>query len=809
MPRVLSILLLAILFVIPAEAQTRYETPHPDLAALVEAPAAPGTSLSPDRSVMLLMERPSTPELLDLAGAEYRLGGIRFNPQNSAPSRARGSTSVSIFDIETQQQRDVQGLPENLRMRNVRWAPGGSHFAFTHDREDGIDVYMVDVASATASRVNGVHVNDAYMGSAMTWLPDGSGLIVRSVPSDRGEKPRAGLVPTGPVIQENIGSAAPARTFQDLLEDAHDEDVFEYYMTSEIVEVSLDGNVRKIAGPGMFLGVDPSPNGNYLLVQTTQRPFSYLVPASRFGRTIDVLDRDGNQVHRLAELPLAEEIPTGFGSVATGVRSANWRNDADATLIWVEALDGGDARADAEYRDQVYMHAAPFNGEPQELMRLADRYAGVMWGEGYALVSESWTQRRTRRTHMIDADNPAAGSRVLFELQTEDRYNNPGSPVMRQDERGQWIIDAGDNPQTIYLSGGGASPEGDRPFLREMNLQTAELTEHFRSESPYFESFSAITNYSPLTIITQRESVNEPPNVFLRNLADGSLTQLTEFPHPYPEFAGLQRERITYDRADGVQLSATLYLPEGYDAERDGPLPSLVWAYPREFLSADAAGQISGSPYQFNRVSHWGAVPFAVRGFAVFDGTAMPIVGDETVEPNDTFVDQLVMNAQAVIDEGVRRGVLDPERVAVAGHSYGAFMTANLLAHSDLFRAGIARSGAYNRTLTPFGFQREERTFWEAPEVYFTMSPFMHADKIDAPILLIHGADDNNSGTFPMQSERFYSALRGHGKTARLVMLPLESHGYSARESLLHMLWEMDTWLDTHLRGDITTAAAD
>lgn len=807
MPRVLSFLFLAVLFVIPADAQTRYETPHPDLAALIEAPAAPGTSLSPDRSVMLVMERPSVPELRDIAAPEQRLAGIRFNPNNLSPSRASAFTSLVLVDIASGEQRGVEGLPDGLRARNIRWAPGGAMFAFTNDTDARVDVHVVDVATAAARKLDDVSVNDAYSGNALTWLPDATGLIVRAVPSDRGATPERDPVPSAPVIQENLGRVAPARTFQDLLADQHDEALFEHYMISEIVELRIDGSRRVLAEAGVHLGATPSPDGRFILLQTTQRPYSYLVPASRFGRTIDVIDREGARVHRLAELGLAEEVPTGFGSVPTGVRSATWRNDADATLVWVEALDGGDARADATERDRVYMLVAPFSGEPQSLMTLSDRYSGVMWGDGFALVMENWMQRRSQRIHFVDADNPSAGSRVLFDLNTEDRYAHPGMPVMRQDERGQMIVDTGSSSRSIYLQGQGASEDGDRPFLREMNMESGDLTELFRSEAPFYERFSAIVTAEPLTIITQREGPADPPNIFRRNLADGSVAQLTEFPHPYPEFAGIQRERITYDREDGVQLTATLYLPEGYDAERDGPLPGLVWAYPREFIDADAAGQVSGSPYQFTRVSYWGAVPFAARGYAVFDGASMPIVGSDDVEPNDSFVEQLIMNGQAVIDEGVRRNVLDPDRVAIAGHSYGAFMTANVLAHSDLFRAGIARSGAYNRTLTPFGFQREERTLWEAPEVYSTMSPFMHADKIDAPILLIHGADDNNSGTFPMQSERFYNALRGHGKTARLVMLPLESHGYAARESLLHMLWETDRWLETYLRGDVTAAA--
>jgi dipeptidyl aminopeptidase/acylaminoacyl peptidase len=301
-------------------------------------------------------------------------------------------------------------------------------------------------------------------------------------------------------------------------------------------------------------------------------------------------------------------------------------------------------------------------------------------------------------------------------------------------------------------------------------------------------------------VLTRRESVQEPPNYFYHNLEKNRTVQLTGFPHPTPQLKGITKELIRYNRDDGLKLTARLYLPDGYTTA-DGPLPMVMWAYPREYKSADAAGQVTDSPYRFIRTSWSSPVVWLLRGYAVLDYPSMPIIGEGDEEPNDSFIEQLVAGAKAAIDEVVRRGVADPERIAIGGHSYGAFMTANLLAHSDLFRAGIARSGAYNRSLTPFGFQSEDRTFWEAPETYFAMSPFMHADKVDEPILLIHGEADNNSGTYPMQSERFYNALKGHGAICRLVMLPHESHGYRARESALHVLYETDRWLEKYVKN--------
>lgn len=783
-----------------ARAQETYQMPAPELAALVDAPVPPAVSPAPDRELLLLMERPALPPIAEVAAPELRLAGLRIDPVTTGPSRARPYTGLTLRDLEGT-ERPIEGLPADARIRNVRWAPDGRHIAFTHDTDDRIELWVADAETARARRLIDAAVNDAYYGSPYEWMPDSRTIIVRTVPPDRAEPPAEPRVPTGPVIQETEGEEAPARTYQDLLEDPHDEALFEHHATSLLRRVDLEGGSTALGEPGLYRTASPSPDGRYVLVERTHRPFSYLVPAFRFPNRIEVWDPDGNVVASIADLPLQEGVPTAFGSVPTGVRSIDWRDDAEATLHWVEALDGGDARVEAEERDRLFQLEAPFDGEPAPIATLPLRYGGVQWAaEGFGLLHESWWSTRTRRVYVIDPARPDE-KELLFDLSYEDRYNDPGSPLTRETDRGTNVLVTADGGRSIFLRGLGASPEGNRPFLRKLDLESGETQELFRSEAPYYEIPIELLDPERPTILTRRESNDEPPNYFLRDLTSGEIVALTEFPHPYPELKEIQRETLLYEREDGVSLSATLYLPPGYEAERDGPLPTLVWAYPREFKSADAAGQRTDSPYEFKSVSYWGPVPFVTRGYAVIEGAAMPVVGEGEEEPNDSFRPQLAMNGRAVIDEGVRRGVVDPDRVAIGGHSYGAFMTGNLLAHSDLFRAGIARSGAYNRTLTPFGFQAEERLFWEAPEVYFTMSPFMHADKIDEPVLLVHGQADNNSGTFPIQSERFFAALKGLGKTARLVLLPHESHGYVARESILHMLWEEDRWLERHVKN--------
>jgi len=778
------------------EGADAYQMPAPELTALVDAPVTPGVSLSPDMSAMLIIERSSLPSIAEVSAPELRIAGMRIDPRINGPSRARPSVNLALRSLDGT-ERPVTGLPAAPAIRNTSWSPDGRHVVFTHDASDHIELWVIDAASARASRLGTFAVNDAY-GRAVRWLGDDA-LLVTLVPDGRGAAPPRPTVPTGAVVRENTGQVAPNRTYEDLLQNPHDEELFEYYATSQVARVGLDGSVTPIGPAGLVQDASPSPDGRYILVETTHRPFSYLVPARSFPTSIDVWDLSGNVVHRVADLPLQDQVPPGFGSVPTGVRSIGWRQDADATLYWVEARDGGDARAEAEIRDEVMMLAAPFSGRPTPIARLGLRYGGVQWTEdGWAFVSENWFATRQRRTYRFHPDAPG-DMELVFDLQTEDGYANPGFPVSRETDRGTNVLRTADGGNSIYLAGQGASPEGNRPFLRKMDLRTGATEELFRSEAPYYEGFVDFLDDG--RVITRRESVDEPPNYYVRDLGSGRLTAITSFPHPYPQFADVQKEVIQYTREDGVPLSATLYLPAGYEKDRDGPLPTFVWAYPTEYKSADAAGQRSDSPYQFTRISYSGAVPWVTRGYAILDDAAMPIIGEGDAEPNDTFREQLVANAKAAIDEGVRRGVVDPDRVGVGGHSYGAFMTANLLAHSDLFRAGIARSGAYNRTLTPFGFQREERLFWEAPEVYYGMSPFMYADQVNEPILLIHGEADDNSGTFPIQSIRFYNALKGFGAIARLVMLPAEAHGYAARESVLHMMWEMDRWLDKYVKN--------
>ncbi len=793
----------AILFgaAIPVVAQDGgYKMPPKAIADLIDAPPTPGVSVGPSKVWMILSGRPSMPPIAEVSQPELRIGGFRINPRTNGRSRARHSTSLTLKRISDGMERPITELPKDPRIGRVRWAPDGKRIAFTITLDTGIELWVAEVSTGRAKRLTAPRLAAAY-GSAFGWSSDSKTLICRFIPPRRGDAPVAPAVPVGPIVQENQKKRAAARTYQDLLKNKHDEALFDHYLTCRVARVTLDGRLSPMGSAGVITRAQPSPDAKYILVETLHKPYSYLVPARRFPRRVEIWDMKGTVVKMVADLPLADEVPIGFGAVPTGPRSFGWRADAGSTLYWTEAQDGGDPKKKAEVRDRVFTLAAPFSRDAVALVSLGLRYGGITWGhQNLALVTESWWRTRTRKTWIVDPSKPGSEPSILWDRSYEDRYNDPGRPMMRRTPRGTSVLMTPRAGNALFLTGRGASPEGDRPFLDRLDLGSRETSRLWRSESPYFESAVDLLDPESRMLMTRRESKTEPPNYFVRKVGTDQIRAITNFPHPQPQLANVYTEMIRYKRADGVDLTATLYLPPG-KKPKDGPFPMFAWAYPREFKSAAAAGQTSGSPHRFVRTSSSSPLLWLVHGYAVWNNFSLPIIGEGDEEPNDTFVKQLVAGAQAAVDEAVRRGVADRDRVAVGGHSYGAFMTANLLAHSDVFRAGVARSGAYNRTLTPFGFQSEERTFWEAPEIYFAMSPFMHADKVNEPILLIHGEADNNSGTFPIQSRRYYAALKGHGAVAKLVMLPNESHGYQARESLMHLAAETTEWLDKYVKN--------
>ncbi len=781
-----------------------YLTPPKVIVDILDAPPLPTVAVSPAKDTIALLPRRSMPSIAELSQPMLRLAGIRINPANNGPHRAAAGTGITLRNIATGAERPVT-VPPGARVGNVTFSPDGKRLFFTNTRDTRVDVYIVDTATARTRLVDAA-VNT--LADPCDWLDDSSALLCRFVPAPRPAAPAEPRVPSGPNIQENYGKPGPVPTFEDMLKSAHDEDLFQYYFTTQLALVdAATGRRTPVGKPAMFADTSVSPNGQYILVEKVKRPFSRLLPWRDFPEDVELWNRRGEKVRAIADVPMGDVVP--INGVMTGPRAYRWNPIEPATLVWVEALDKGDLKNAVPNRDRVLALKAPFTDAPSEVAKTEFRFTSVSWTDGGSIMlSESDRRTRTTRTWVL---NGAWGEpRKLWDRRQQDRYGAPGSPVRHAGVasgrgggpggggaggRNSMVLQSGDY---IYLAGEGASPKGEFPFLDRLNLKTFEAERLFRSDENSYESVVTLLSNDGKKLLTRRETRTDPPNYFVRDLASGSGQAVTSFKDPHPQITAAERMLVTYKRKDGVQLSGTIYLPPGRKpGER---VPMLVWAYPREFVDVDAASQVVGSPNRFTTVTGASHLLLLTQGYAIFDGPTMPIVGPgETA--NDTYIDQLVASAQAAVDKAVEMGIADRNRVGVGGHSYGAFMTANLLAHSDIFAAGIARSGAYNRSLTPFGFQSETRTYWEIPEIYRKMSPFNYADKITRPILLTHGEADDNSGTFPIQSERLYMALKGHGATVRYVTLPHEAHGYAARESNLHVVAEMLNWLDRYVKN--------
>jgi len=785
-------------FLVIAQEEATYQTPPKEIMDLVMARPIPMVSFNAKADHMVLIQRASMPSVEELAQPEYRIAGLRMNPANFGGSRQTYFNDLQVKEVATGKTTAITGLPADLRGTSMQWSPSQQRFAFLQYSNSGIDLYTVDLLNATAKKVNQHPLNDV-LGTSFIWQND-STIIYKAAVNAGKKEPARPAAPSGPVIQESLGKAAASRTYQDLIKSPYDELLFEHFSKGQLYRLQLgSGKEEKLGEEAIYRSFSISPNQEFLLTAILEKPFSYLVPWSGFPTTYAVSNLKGELVKTIASNPSSEGAPIGFDDVVTYPRSINWRDDQPATIYFVQALDNGKGRVKSEFRDGVYCIDLMKEREPRLFTKTSKRFRGIEWGnDQVALLYEGMNANRSYRISLL---NPVTGKLdSLQERSSNDQYNDLGQPITTRNQYGRNVIQVLKNG-SILLTSNGASEKGDLPLLRSMNLKTRAVKDLWRCQEGYFEYVVRVLDADKGVFITRRESPTETPNYYVRNLTKKiAPLALTQFTNPYAQLEGISKEKIKYKRADGIDLTATLYLPKGYDKTKDGPLPLLIWAYPREYKSAADAAQVRGSQYTFPTISYGSPIFWATQGYAVMDNAEMPIVGEGNKEPNDAFIPQLYLNAHAAIQAAAKMGVGDSTRVGVGGHSYGAFMTANLLAHTNLFKAGIARSGAYNRTLTPFGFQAEERTYWQAPEVYFNMSPFSFANKIKTPILLIHGEMDNNPGTFPIQSERLYNAIKGHGGTTRYISLPYESHGYAGKENILHMLWEQHQWLEKFVK---------
>ena len=794
--------LLACLFLAASftgQAQQKF-LPPPDAAKeLFASRPKPRVSLSPNARHLMIIERHRFRRIEDLASQVVALAGVRINPLNNGPAQPDYYVSMQLKDVTTGRKHTLK-LPSGPRRFSLPvWSPDGRQFAFMQYNRTEVSLWVGDARTRQIRQMRGVKLN-AAMGRAFQWLPDSRDLMCLTVPTPRGKLPTPPRAPAGPVVQETGPKEAPVLTFPDLIQNDHDEKLFDYFLTAQLTLVNTRNQNRVSVGrKSIFARFDVSPDGRYVLVERVHPPYSYQAPVQYFPRSVEVWDKDA-KVARVDIVRATEDV--GAGGVPVQPRQHHWRpTGSPATIVWVEALDGGDPTQEVDYRDRVMMLSAPFTARPIEVIKLENRFSQVLWGEtrGVALVREYESTDKIYRTWLVNPDNPDLPSHRLWEHAVAERYKHPGYPLLRQLANGKRAMRVFQN--SIFLNGHGASPEGDRPFLDKLNLQTLQRESLFRCPVDTYEAVVALINDDGSKYVTRHETADSHPNYFVRTLGEDKREPLTQFEDPAKSLREVKKKLIRYQRDDGVMLNCMLHLPPDYDLDNPKPLPTILWAYPRAYRQGTVAGQVANSPHRFSTFA--GASPrfLALEGYAVLDQVAMPIIGDAETA-NDTFAEQIVANAEAAIGAVVKMGICDEERVGIGGHSYGAFMAVMLLANSDLFRAGVARSGAYNRTLTPFGFQNEQRTLWQAPQTYLDMSPLLAVPKIRDPLLLIHGDKDKNPATMPEQTKRLYRAIKGNGGKARIVMLPHEAHTYRARESVGHVLAEMVNWFDKHVKGD-------
>ncbi len=802
MRQILTILFLGMIGFLHGQVDLGYQQPVKEILDLVDAPMPPTVRINSEGTHALLLYRRAHKTIAELSQPELRLAGLRINPKSNIGSRTRFYYKMTILDIANKKEQVIEGLPKEAQLAYFSWSPNEQYVAYTLTRNNTVELWLLDVAKHQTKKISTESLN-ANMGTPMVWMKDNQSLLVKTLPSDVAPLiDKKETVPTGPTISENAGKKAQNRTYQDLLKDKVDEQNFERLAQSVIQKININGDVAEWMPLDLYRSMSVSPDGKNVMVTKIEKPFSYLVPYYRFPFNTSVYSTSGKLVKTMLQVPLVEDLPKGFMAVREGKRNLRWRADKPATIYWTEALDGGDPAAKATYRDAVYEQAVPFDGSVNELIKTHNRFSYMQWGnDGLAIAHDRWFNNRNTKSYIFNPSNADAEVKMISDRNYQDRYSDPGYFVTQKNKYDQRVLSTANNK--LYLIGDGYSDDGILPFVDEYDLGSGAKKRIYRApKNDQYEVIYSAIDVEKGIYLTRLESKSEFPNFYFRNIKQkGNLESITQFENPFKSIQNVHKEVINYKRADGLDLSGTLYLPAGYDKNSGEKLPMLLWAYPREYKDKSSAGQVTSSPNSFTYPYYGSALFWVTRGFAVLDRAAFPIVGEEEEEPNDSFREQLVANGKAAIDAVDELGYIDRNRVGVGGHSYGAFMVANLLSHSDLFAGGIARSGAYNRTLTPFGFQREERSYWDAPEVYYNMSPFMHADKMKTPLLLIHGEADNNSGTYPMQSERYFNALKGLGATVRLVMLPKESHGYAARESILHMLWEQDQWLEKHVKN--------
>jgi len=821
--------ILAILGAPPLSGQSQllheegYLRPSSEIADLVTAPrheSALLTNLSPAGDRFLRTESDGLTPLADLALPFHRLGGLALDP---AGSRARslttgGSARLTLIDWRAERTIQVE-VPTGATVSGTRWSPDGGAVGFLVNEPGGSFLHVADAADGASRRLT-ERALLATRVTAFEWSGDGAHVYAVLVPEGRGPEPVRPAVPTTPLVRVAAAEENRLRTYPSLLQDPHDQALLEYHTTGQLARIRVaDGSVQPIGSPAMIESIDVPPSGDHLRVRTTERPFSYIVPVSQFGDLDEIWDLEGTALAELERRAVREGAPLPEADADEEPRrSLGWHPDGGGLVFLQWATQGNDQGNDVDEADadgveatngprldRVVRWLPPFDDTAREvLFESQTEIRSLRFGGDASWLFLAERVRGTERLYAVHLDDPDTRY-TLSEWDPDDFHANPGSLLTTTNALGASVVRTSSDGGSVYLSGTAhfEDPETNAPraFVDRVEIASGERERIWEAAEDLFERLVAVVDDDLNEIILAREGPTTVPDSWLLDRRDGSLVPLTRNADPHPIVTQMRRERITVTRADGIRFKVNVTFPPDYPDYQEGTrLPAMFWFYPREYADQEAYDR-SWRTYNPNRFVTAGPRSMdilAAAGYLVVEPDH-PIVGPQE-RINDRFVVDLRQNHLAVIDALDERGWIDRRRLALGGHSYGGFGTINAMVHTPYFRAGIAGAPNTNRLLTPIGFQSERRALWDARETYLEMSPFLYAERLQGALLLYHGADDQNVGTFPDNSWRMIHALNGLGKTAALYVYPHEDHGPAAEETLLDLWARWVAWLDHYVK---------
>ena len=804
-------------YIMPPAPITDYINRDKNLASL--------DRISPGGNYFLI---PSTTELSTaelMSQKIYRLAMLKVTPATNREldHSTYGIYALKIFSLKDKTSRQVK-LPPDSFFSDMVWSPDGKKIAFLAHLPNGTQVWIADAETGTAEALSDAPVmatiaarpqsgrSSATPSRMLQWTSDGS-LVTLLVPSNRGAEPVLNPVPAGPIVRHSLDKPTPTRTLPFLLRTPHDADLFRYYTTAQPAILARGRAPQIIGAPAMYLSISVSPDGKYLLTDRIIEPFSYLVGYDAFPHQYEVMDIAGNILATVskapAELALRRDGDAGGADLP---RDLAWRPDGKGlSFIMTEPRDkkAEGAQEASERQERIMLLELPFAMDRAKvLVSSARRISEVSYSRDGRYVFATLAERpraggkRLQDIAAYDLTSEPPQAFVLAKgIDPEDVVNLPGTLMTRTTGNGIGYAAVSADGQAGFLESPGHKADfKPRPFIDRVIIRTGEKRRVFEGSADMYERPLAALDGDLTHLIVSRESSRKAPDSYLWT-NEGFGENLTNNKDPYPDLTACKRIDFEFQRSDGVTVHGRISLPLNY---KEGTrVPAVFWDYPREYGTSEeyARGAITSrnnnayTPLSFLR---WSDL-WLTQGYALVY-TDIPILGKATAY-NDNYLTHLLDSVYGAIRKLDQMGLIDMDRLGHGGHSYGAFATANLLAHSPFFKAGIAGDGAYNRTLTPMTFQQERRYFWEATTTYLEMSPFFYADQINAPLLMYHGGDDDNSGTYLIQSERMMQALTGLGKKAVLYIYPFEAHSPRCKETYLDIWARWIDWFDKYVKN--------